>query len=63
MLFLIFTVSTIKEMAFIPDDDDVINVNECNVTSEGINDGKGSSKLSTTDGTEKQYALIVYLSV
>ena len=49
-------------MVFIPDDD-VINVDECNVKSEGINDGKGSSKLSTTDGTEKQYALIVYLSL
>ena len=44
-------------------DDDVINIDECTVKSKGIDDGKGTSKLCTTEGTEKEYVLIFYLSV
>ena len=51
-LLLILTVSSIKEMVFIPDAD-VIKIDEGTVKSEKFCDGKGDSKLSTTDGMYK----------
>ena len=39
-------------MVFVPDSD-VINIDEGTVKSKQLHDGKGDSKLSTTDGMHK----------